>query len=271
MSKHSLIATGLGLGLMAASMGASAQVHTFDYSSMYYGATAGGSKYVSFVPTIVRGIASDSEGAAGVLMLELFQPVSGSASTWAFALGGVVGSDAGGAGTDAVDNASIFPFTANNGAAVGGFRYLGDVVSISHGFSQSVTVSSQACQVTFAAVIGTNDQLAFTSVAASPVSGVVAVGGGVSLTTGPTGAGSAYTLAANLWNNASATIVSSYATNTAMSMVGISSGGAATTLTGSAVNAALQARGKCVPAYTARASGGGTTITGETIGLVRIY
>lgn len=271
MSKHSLIATGLGLGLMAASMGASAQLHTFDYSSMYYGATAGGSKYVSFVPTLVRGAGANT-GAAGVLMLEMFQPVSGSASTWAYALGGAISAAGGGSGAvSAAANYSAFEYTVDNGLAVTAAHFLGDVVTLSHPFSQTVTVSSQACQVTFAASLGTNDQLAFTNVRAQAVGGYTAPDS-ISITTATGGAGSSFTIASGLWNNASATMVSSYATNTAFSMIGIAdTAGAASTLTGTAINAALTARGRCVPAYTARATGGGTTITGESIGLVRIY
>lgn len=270
MSKHSLIATGLGLGLMAASMGASAQLHTFDYSSMYYGAVAGGSKYVSFVPTLVRGGANT--GAAGVLMLEMFQPVSGSASTWAYALGGAVDAAAGGSNTDGVYQS--VSFSADNGLGVTQSHYFGNNGTISHAFSQSVTVSSQACQVTFAAHIGTNDQLAFTNVFAKPLNSISA-SDVVSLTTSGTGT---VTIGSAAWNNASAAIVSSYAANASLSISGLlsaTSTGAGDTVTyaasGTAVNGLLGARGRCVPAYTARAAGSGTTITGETIGLVRIY
>lgn len=272
MSKHSLIATGLGLGLMAASMGASAQLQTFDYSSMYYGAAAGGSKYVSFVPTIVRG-AGASDGAAGVVMLELYQPLTGSASTWAFALGGAVGSAAGGAGGTATRVYKEISLTAENGLAISADHYLGNVVEISHAFTQLQTVSSQACQVTFAAVIGTNGQLAFKSVEAQPVDFNSATAD-VIITTGT---GPAVTISESDWNNASKAFPLSYAGNSSFAATGLVTAIGSASVAGEsaakvlAVNSLLTARGRCVPAYTARAAGSGTTITGDSIGMVRIY
>jgi len=190
-------------------------------------------------------------------------------------LGGAVSAAGGGSGAiSAADNYSAFAYTVDNGLAVTAAHFLGDVVTLSHPFSQTVTVSSQACQVTFAASLGTNDQLAFTNVLAKPLNSISAPGV-VTLTTSGTGTVS---IAAAAWNNASATIVSSYAANASLSIDGlhIATGAAgsdtlAYTTSGTAVNGLLTARGRCVPAYTARAAGGGTTITGEAIGLVRIY
>ena len=266
MSKHSIVSVGLGLGLMAASLGASAQaLHTFDYSSVYFGSAVGGNKYVSFVPTMDRGAAT--KGAAGVLMLEFYQPNSGTASTWAFALGGPVDKAAGGSGADAIGVYTDVAMTVHNGLALSRNYFFGDVVSISHAFNQEVVVSSQACNVTFAALIGSNDQLAFGSVSAAPV-GWVTANGIVSVQTGVV-ATQSFIIASDVWNNASATLVSNYALN---SSLGLTVPAAASTVYASAaVNAMLAARNKCVPAYTARASGGGTTIIGDPVGMVRIY
>lgn len=266
MSKHSLVSIGLGLGLMAASMGASAQLHTFDYSSLYFGSVAGGSKYTAFVPTINRGAASASEGAAGVVMLEFFQPASGSASTWAFAIGGAVNSVAGGSDSASLAAYNSIALTADNGLALTHHQYFGGAGEVKLGFNQTVMSGTQACNVAFDAVIGTNDQLAFANVVAR-ADGWFTANGPVVVTTG---SGAPVTIDAAFWNNASATGASNYAINSSLSMV-VPGSVASSTYLGSLVNTALQARSKCVPAYTARAAGSGTVITGQPIGLVRIW
>lgn len=265
MSKHSLIGAGLGLGLMAASMGANAQLHTFDYSSMFYGAVAGGTKYVAFVPTATRGSSAASEGAAGVLMLELFQPVSGTGSTWAYGMGGAVGPVAGGSG--GTDNYNSVVFTAANGLGITNNYYFGDNDSIALAFNQvAVGSSSQACNVAFSAVISNNDQLFISNVNVQPSAGWTSAGGAVSITASVSGANST-TLAILQadWNNASATLATYAFANVSLTGAGVSASGTA------AVNNILKARNNCVPAYNARTSGGGTSLTGQPIGMVRVW
>lgn len=260
MSKHSLISTGLGLGLMAASMGASAQLHSFDGGMMYFGAAAGGNKYVAFVPQMARGAA----GAAGVLMLEMFQPTSGTNSSWAYAIGGAVDAAAGGTGSGGSGSATITGQAAN-GLGYSGTYFFGDNAAISLAFSNEATISSQVCNVSFVASIGTQDQLFFTNVTAQPDDWNSA-SAAVSLTTATGGAGSTMSVAQALWNNASATILASVGASNA------SISGIATTVSGSAaVNSLLSARSKCVTAYTGRSGGTGTTIVGSPPGMIRLW
>jgi hypothetical protein len=267
MSKHSLISTGLGLGLMAASMGASAQLHTFDYSSVYYGSASGGGRYVAFLPTATRGDSSSSFGANGVLMLDMFQPLSGSGSTWAFALGGPVGLEAGW-GSDSTLGTAIsqnVSWSAGNGLSNNQIFYFPNNEAISMAFNLPVTISSQACNVTFAAAIGTNDQLAFESVEAQPSSlaNWASATAAVSVMSGSLTAPVA-TMAQSAWNAGSVSM-SAYA-GTALTVAGL-----ATSVGGSVVAAMLAGRNKCVPAYASRATGGGSIITGGSVGMIRIW
>lgn len=260
MSKHSLISTVAGLGLMAVSMGASAQMQTFDYGMMFYGNVTGGGKYVAFVPTIVREN-TVGNGAANVLMLELFQPLSGSASTWAYAIGGPVDSVAGGVSnsTMAVDlslpfsdstSGGMFLNTANN--------------SIGLAFLQNVVVSSQACNVTFNAEVATDGQLRFTGAAAEP-SGALKAVAAVTYTYGPAAATSTANIAQADWNAGSATIAPPTG---AVSIAGLAT---SPTGTGAAAVAAFTNRNKCVAAYNARAQSGTTIIGGGQLGMIRIW
>lgn len=276
MSKHSLISAGLGLGLMAASMGASAQLHTFDYSSMYFGSAVGGQKYVAFVPTVARG-AGASEGAAGVVMLELFQPATGSANTWGFAVAGPVDMAAGAgysantAGVTSTVSGGFFSdaaYTAGNGiSASDQIFFFGNNEAQKLAFAQNLTLASQGCGVSFSAVIGTNDQLFFNNVEVQPAGSAWQAASAtdpVSLTVSSGGANSTTQYAAAVWNNASATLPTYAYTN-------VQIGGIGTAVAGAAGNNMLKARNACVPAYTARALGGGTTITGVPVGMVRIW
>ncbi len=257
MSKHSLISTGLGLGLMAASMGASAQLHSFDGGMMYFGATSGGNKYVAFVPQMSRAAGG---GAAGVLMLEMFQPATGTASSWAYAIGGSVGDAAGGTGSTATVGST---WTANNGITYSGTWYFGDNIALTHQFSNEATVSSQVCNVSFVASLGTQDQLFFTNVTVVPDdwNSATAV---VSITTS-TAASHTMSVAQAAWNNASATLAT-------FGFSGASISGIATSVSGSAnVNNLLGARNKCVTAYTGRTGGTTATIVGSPPGLIRLW
>ncbi|WP_153064238.1 hypothetical protein [Acidovorax sp. ST3] len=256
MSKHSLISTVAGLGLMAASMGASAQMQTFDYGMMFYGNATGGGKYVAFVPTIARDGAG--AGAANVLMLELFQPASGSASTWAYAIGGPVNATAGGAETV---NLSL-PFGATDTT---GAMFLNSAnASVGLAFLQNVVVSSQACNVTFNAEVATDGQLRFFSAAATP-SGALAATALVSFTSGAGTASATGTIASAEWNAGSATLAT--ISGGAAAVAGLATNPA----NSSAAIAAFSNRNKCVAAYTARAQGGTPIIGGGQLGMIRIW
>ena len=260
MSKHSLISTVAGLGLMAASMGVSAQSSmTFDYSMMFYGNATGGGKYIAFVPTSARAmdaVPAEVPGAQAVLMLDLFQPATGSASTWAYAVGGPVGLVAAGA-------------AASDSLDVGfGSAYLhGSNNSIEMSFAQAVVVSSQACNVTFNAQVDTNNQLRFTDIGAAP-SGALSATGRVDYKYALAGASSS-TIAATDWNAGSASLA------LPTGAVEITAGLATNPVgTGTPATTAFTNRNKCVAAYTSRAQGGATVIGPGgpvTLGMTRIW
>lgn len=259
MSKHSLISTVAGLGLMAVSMGASAQMQTFDYGMMFYGNVTGGGKYVAFVPTIVREN-TVGNGAANVLMLEMFQPLSGSASTWAYAIGGPVDSVAGGVSASTMAADLSLPF----GTETSGGMFLNTANnSIGLAFLQNVVVSSQACNVTFNAEVATDGQLRFAGAQATP-SGALSAAGVVSYSYGAAGA-STSTIAQADWNAGSATIAPPTG---AVSIAGLAT---SPTGTGAAAIAAFTNRNKCVVAYNARAQSGTTIIGGGQLGMIRIW
>ncbi len=267
MSKHSLISTVAGLGLMAASMGASAQLHTFDYSMMYYGPATGGGKYVAFVPTVTRSTTAD-EGSTNVLMLEMFQPASGTASTWAYAIGGAVDAAAGAGSATGTDVMQTVEWTANNGVAASGSYYFGNNLEIALPFVQAVNISSQACNVTFSANIGTNDQLAFANINAQPV-GLANWASATAVVSVLTGTGAvAATLAQTAWNSGASTLSAFAGASVTVSNL---DGG---NVVGSGAAAMIAGRNKCVAAYTARASSGATVIApggSTTLGLVRVW
>jgi hypothetical protein len=274
MSKHSLISVGLGLGLMAASMGASAQLHTFDYSMVYYTAASGGAKYTMFVPTAARA-AAGVKAAASVIMLDFFQPSSGTTNSWAFALGGAVNAVAGGAGANAGDNSSGQIFGAANGAKFTETHYFGDNIAIGQSFLQQQTISSQVCNITFSASIGTNDQLLFNNVNVRGSDFSNTANADVTIfTTGAAPGANVETILQAAWNNQSVTL-RTYAASVSFQVSGLAtsiSSGTNSAFAVSSYNALVTARNKCVPAYTARAAGFGTSIDGVTpLGMIRVF
>lgn len=274
MSKHSLISTAAGLGLMAASMGASAQMHTFDYSMMYFGSAATGGKYVAFVPSMTRDSVA-TNGSSGVLMLELFQPASGSASTWAYAIGGPVDSVAGaGVVSDSgVGLPQTVAWTANNGLAMSQNFYFGNNESIKLGFAQAAVATGTPalnCNVSFTAEIGTNDQLFFKNVAVKPdITAWASAAAEVSVYSHSSLTSPTYKIAQTDWEKMSAT--TPLIAGASAKVVGVGAAGTDSVI-GTDAGALISARNRCVPAYTNRATGGGVTpIVGSGIGFVRIW
>lgn len=262
MRVHSLIKTGLGAGLLAASLGvvsATPNFHSFDYSSIYYTSSTSGVNYNVFVPTAERSGAGIS-GASGVVMLELYQPGSGSASTWAYAVGNAVSATAA-IGSDSAGNAVTANYTNYNAASltVAFAVYPGvqnETVSLS--FSQGVTASSQACNVSFSAVVDGNDMLKYNNITVKP-NGWVAVNKNVYVATGATTTHSSnfISVASDTFN--AITTVSSLAsipTNGDYRTLYSDTAGAGSTA-GPTTTGAGALFNKCLAAYTARA--GGTT------------
>lgn len=260
MRAHFLISSGLCGGLMALSLGLNAtpNVHSFDYASMYVNATASGVSYANFIPTATRSGAGIA-GAANVLMLELYQPASGSASTWAYALGGAV-SHADAVGSDGANNGMAAAYTNYNVASVTqNFSVYPGVMneSVSLSFTQGVTASSQACNVTFSAVLDANDQLKFSHISVIPA-GWVAVNQNVYVPTGATTTHSSnfVSIASNTFN--AITTVSSLAsipTNGVYTKLYSDTAGAGSTA-GPTTTGAGALFNKCLAAYTTRAAAG---------------
>lgn len=274
MSKHSLISAGLGLGLMAASLGANAQMlHSFDYSSMYYGSAAGGAKYVAFMPTSQRAVSNSdytetAMGAAGVLMLELFQPISGSASTWAYAIGGpVVSAEGMGATTGAwADGSASIAFTANNGIAQTFNFYPGNNASISKAFLANVAgVSGQQCVVNYNAVIDANDQLRLGVTVSPSLAAWSAAAGDLSFYSNSGSTNAVTTIASTAWNAGDVSLAGNFSGTAA------GASGFAASTAGTVVGAIVNAHNRCVAVYNSRKSSSTDVITGGSLGMLRLW
>ncbi len=171
MSKHSIVKAGLGVGLMAASLGAMAQLHTFAEPSIYYKLNGGAVNYIAFVPN----------NTAGVVFLDLYN--SGTVSSWAYGIGNLPDAAAGGVvwsvNVSGPSNSSIpLSFATYDAYGVAGGQtlaatgasfsinstwYGGGTAALSMAFIQPTTISSQACNVSFVASMGTDDYLQFPS------------------------------------------------------------------------------------------------------------
>ena len=182
MKRIQAIKVGVGVGLMAVSLGALANqaVHSFATGSIYYKNTAGGATYVVNVPT-------GNSAADTTVLVELQQNSVPSLNTWAYAVATGVFAAAANAGASwsqgfsvgitGVGNsaaASYYDFNLNKfsssamqGSAVtvstSNSWYGGDTQAMTMGFIQGSTISSQACPATFVASLGTNDVLQYTS------------------------------------------------------------------------------------------------------------
>ncbi len=187
MIKHMAIKAGIGLGLMAASLGASADLHTFGKQSIYYKVTGSRVDYAAFLP-------SGNQATDTVIMLDVLQ--SSTISTWNYAVGGALalanaGADSTKTGSVSTSTGSTSYITGFSGPAGGqvwrgtgvlssfdaqgvlgtvtvSTYYGGDTRALSLSFTEVVTASSQACNMTFHASLNTDDYLQFTNVTVSP-------------------------------------------------------------------------------------------------------
>jgi hypothetical protein len=182
--KHVLQKTGIGVGLMATSLGAMAAgaslgLHDFGDSMVFARASGGQPVYVSFVP-------SGSQGTDNVILLELTQGSGTAPGTWQYYLSSTnLGNAANAPGMkysfEAASNSqSAWAVTASvtSGAATqtyygpigGGSQGAGSTnsasVSTSNGeinqnFSYTTVVSSQTCAINFNAYVGTDDYMQY--------------------------------------------------------------------------------------------------------------
>lgn len=223
MIKHMAIKAGIGLGLMAASLGVNADLHTFGKQSIYYKVTGSRVDYAAFLP-------SGNQQTDSVIMLDVLQ--SSTISTWNYAVGGGLNLAAAISG---VNSASTSTITNSTGGGASGFSnfsgpaggqvwkatgvvtsyaqdgsigtltlstfYGGDTRALSLSFTEVVTASSQACNMTFHASLDTNDYLQFTNVTVQP-SGWPSATAGVSYRTkSGTVAGDTASIASNVFND----------------------------------------------------------------------
>jgi len=260
MIKHTAIKAGIGIGLMAASLGAaSADLHTFGKASIYYKIDGSAVKYSAFVPS--GPTATDS-----VIMLDMLQ--SGTVSTWAYAMGAALGTLVNTVGGTSVTNTSHYSNFSN---AAGGLAwkaaatvtyvkadgntassastsfYNGDTAQLVLSFSQVPTISSQACNMSFSAQLDTDDYLKFTNVVIRPENWPSATDSVSYRTKSGTTASDTLSIASNVFNAYNATTTSAFATFTAWSVP--IAGNAGNTVAVSALSAPF---GKCVTAATAR-------------------
>lgn len=278
MSKHSIVKTGLGVGLMAASLGAMADLHTFAEPMIYYKVNGSAVNYVAFVPSM---------GSTNVVMLDLYQ--SGTISSWNYGVNAAA-FDAGAGGT-----AWSFSFSRSTDTMSGAFQnkyfdglgassgntygtttigsstgissswYAGNTGAISFAFGMNQTVSSQACSVSFVASINSDDYLLFTNFT---VAGLPTASDSVSFRTksGTTASDTASSGSA-AWNAVNFSATSTFPTFSAFS-IPAANGGANQTVAASVVT-----RGNvCQALYTAKNalnSAGGTI--GAKSGLMRLW
>lgn len=289
MSKHSLVKAGACVGLMAASLGAGAvDLHSFAEPMIYYKVSGAAVNYIAFVPSSL---------GTGVLMLDLYQ--SGTVSTWAYAAGAVTDSSAGGikwsvglsrgAATNdfTFAGASVDPLGTSTTVTVGNATlaasttvfsstwYGGDTSSISAQFTQAQTISSQVCNVSFAASIGTDDYLVFNGFSMRPDSNYPS-GWSVASdspkvtwrTASGTTASDTSTMSATAWNAVNFSATMAFPTFSAFTV----QTGSATGNTATYAASVLSKANLCVGAYTAKAAlnaAGG--FIGAKAGLMRLW
>lgn len=279
MSKHSIVKTGLGVGLMAASLGAMADMHTFAEPMIYYKVNGAAVNYVAFVPSM---------GSANVVLLDMYQ--SGTISSWNYGVNNA-SIDAGAGGTawsflfsrttdtqlsaafqnkyfDGLGNSSGNTYgstTIGSSTQISSSWYGGNTGAVSHAYSMVQTVSSQACSVSFVASINTEDYLLFTNFT---VAGLPTASDSVSFRTkSGTSASDTASSGSAAWNAVNFSATSTFPTFSAFS-IPAAAGGALQTIAASVVT-----RGNvCNSVYTAKNalnSAGGTI--GAKAGLMRLW
>ena len=280
MKHHAIVKTALGVGLMAASLSASAAaLHTFTQPSIYYKTEGAKVNYVAFIPSGTLAY----QGGNGVVMLELYN--SGTISTWNYAVaakptnatdagagwtnlsGSVIGS-AGPVSMSAV-NYPISSVAAGYITMAQDFWSLGQTGAISAAFAQPQTISSVACNVTFQALANTDDYLVFTNFTIRPDTWQTSAVANVSYKKASSGALTAGTssIGSVAWNAANFSASSSFPTFSAYSLTA-GTGSVAETIAASNLTKA----NLCTSVYTAKnaLNSSGTTIGGKA-GMMRLW
>jgi hypothetical protein len=284
MIKHTAIQAGIGIGLMAASFGASADLHTFGQPAVYYKINGAAVNYTAFLP-------SGSSATDSPIMLDMLQ--SGTVSTWAYAMGGVLGvlspgsTATGTFSTGASSTCGIYYHSNAAGglawratgvltslALAGGTSTVsvstyfgGDTQALSLSFLQTPTISSQACNMSFYAKLDSDDYLQFTNVTVRPDNWPSATDSVSYRTKSGTTASDTASIASAAFNAYNAASTSSFYTFSAWSVP--VAGAAANTVAVSLLSAPF---GKCNTAATNRtASNAAGNIIGGKGGMMRLW
>ncbi|MFA7243125.1 MAG: hypothetical protein WC091_23710 [Sulfuricellaceae bacterium] len=280
MIKHTAIKAGVAIGLMAASLGASsADLHTFAGTSIYYKLNGAAINYTAFLASGLA--ASDS-----VIMLDVLQ--SGTVSTWAYGIGGVIGagqtpitntlsalfgntsmssSPAGGIGLRATGVITYITPAGTSGSTTSTSFYNGDTQSLKLSFTMQPTVSSQACNMSFSAVMDTDDYLQFTSLSVQPSNWPSATGDVYYRISSGTSVSNSASIASNVFNAYNASATSSFYTFSAWTIP--IAAGAGNTVAVSLLSVPFN---KCVTAYTNRtASNSAGNVIGGKGGMMRLW
>jgi len=276
MIKHTAIKAGVAIGLMAASLGAnSADLHTFAGTSIYYKLNGAAINYTAFLASGL--VASDS-----VIMLDVLQ--SGTVSTWAYGIGGVIGngqtpaastlvgtgmssSPAGGIGLRATGVITYITPAGTSGTTATTTFYNGDTQSLKLSFTMQPTVSSQACNMSFSAVMDTDDYLQFASLSVQPSNWPAATGDVYYRTKSGTTASDTASIASNVFNAYNASTTSSFYTFSAWTIP--IAGNATNTVAASVLTGGFS---KCATAATNRtASNSAGNVIGGKGGMMRLW
>jgi hypothetical protein len=275
-------------------MAASAAIHSFATPMIYYKFTTSAQNYAVFMPP-----QNMFNFASPILYLDL--GASGTAQSWAYGVGNSVAAAAAGGGA-AWSASNSISYTNDLGQTVSTANlnwYGGDSIAMSLGFTQYVTVSSEACGLSFSASLNSADVLSFASVqilptdwssATSNINANVSAAASYAIVTS-TAAGSLYLSTwsksvpvLNYFSSGATASLPTFAYTGAYVNVYSSGGAIATSLASSlsALTASIIATGpgsggvanynKCIPAYTQKSglNSAGTVIGGQA-GMLRLW
>lgn len=274
MIKHTAIKAGIGLGLMATSLAAVADPHSFGIPTIYYKVNGAAVNYAAMIP-------NGNQATSSVIMLDVLQ--SSTISTWAYAVGGALGSPnslatatnsfasysnlAGGVAWKASGTISHLTPVGSTSTIASSSFYGGDTNTLSLSFTQQVTASSQACNMTFSAQMNTDDYLVFSNVTIQPNGWPTATDNVSYRTKSGTLATDTVLIASNVFNAYNGTTTSSFYTFSAWSVPN-AAGGAGNTVAASSITNF----NKCYVGANARTAtnSAGNTIGGKG-GLMRLW
>lgn len=203
MINSNLIKTGLGVGLLAASLGASAGAldgsHGFGNAMIY---VSGGTApvYQIFMP-------SGTGSTDNVILVEATQGATAATMTWTYMVGtsslGAQTANAGASYSALSSAAGVYLGAAGSTSAAVEFHGMNTTGAISYPFSYSAGSGASICNINLSASIGVDDHLVWTIISAAPTFGGWSSASGVVSVTRNSTVG-LETYAAAVWNSPSA-------------------------------------------------------------------